>query len=277
MNFVEEYFVNPILYPDSYAPYNIYNTVVYAIVAIAAVFLIYRFLRRSGVVISDGFVKSIIPFIVFGSILRIAEDGNVLPRVVDILGVKIFPFVTPGIYILTFALLVLTWFVLSKTAPSREEFEGKTFWAGLALCALALVAVLPLLFKAANLFAFAAIVAGGVAAWIAFKLIWSKRGLKPSFAQSAVVFGQALDGFATFIGVQFLGYSEQHLVGNAVFSIFGGPWAFLVLKIVFAFAVVEIARREKMDSNQENYLLLLIAIVGLGPGLRDAFRILAGV
>ena len=41
--------------------------------------------------------------------------------------------------------------------------------------------------------------------------------------------------------------------------------------------MVELVRREKIDENEKNYLLLLITILGLGPGLRDSLRMLAGV
>ncbi len=277
VDFIQEYFVNPIIHPDAYAPYNVYNTVVYAVIAIAAVYLIYRILEKKGVLFDERFFKSILPFIFFGSVLRIAEDGGILPRVVEIAGIKIFPFVTPGIYILTFFLLVLTWFIARKTSKTHEEFCWQTLAVGAVLSALAILASLPVLVKAQNPLAFAGIIALALGAWFAFKMLWKHREKQTTFPEEAVVFSQALDGSATFAGVQFLGYSEQHIVGNAIFALFGGPWAFLLVKIIFALVVVELVRRENIKEGEKNYLLLLITILGLAPGLRDAFRILAGV
>ena len=54
-DFIQEYFVNPILYQDRYAPYNVYNTAVYAIIAIAAVYFLYRILQKKGVLIDEKF------------------------------------------------------------------------------------------------------------------------------------------------------------------------------------------------------------------------------
>ncbi len=277
VDFIQEYFVNPIIYQDKYPPYNVYNTLVYAAIAIAAVYLVYRLLKSRGFVFDEAFFKSVIPFVAFGILMRVGEDGGILPRVVEIAGLQVFPFVTPGIYIITFLLLLWTWFLAKKTSASHEEFCKKTLYAGLALTALAAFISLGVLLRMQNYAAFALIAFGGLAVWFAFKTVWKARGLDASFAEQAAVFSQALDGSATFVGVQFLGYSEQHIVGNAIFGLFGGPWAFLLVKIIFAFGVVELLRREKANEEEKNFILLLITILGLAPGLRDALRILAGV
>ena len=276
-DFIAEYFVNPILYQDKYAPYNLYNTLAYAILAIAVVYLLFKFFKKKGIVIDENFFKAVIPFVAFGALLRIAEDAHSLPRVVEIGGVELFPFVTPGIYILTFLLLAVTMFVSRKMHSTKPEFYSTIRKSGLVLALIAFLVALPTILKLANPIHFIAIFVLALGVWFAFKKIWVKRGFKPSFPEQAVVFSQALDGSATFIGVQFLGYSEQHVLGNAIFMMFGGPWAFLVVKIIFAFAVVELVRREKIGENEKNYLLLLITVLGLGPGLRDSLRMLAGV
>ncbi len=276
-DFFQEYFVNPILYQDKYAPYNVYNTAAYAAIAIAAVYLLYRYLTKKGIAIDGAFVKSVLPFVVFGSALRISEDSHFLPRVVQIGGMSFFPFVTPGIYILTFILIGLTWVIAKKTSKTHEEFCSKSFKTGVVLAAIAFLLSANSLLQAKNPFGLITIFAVAIAVWFAFKKIWQARGLKTTFAEEAMVFGQALDGGATFVGVQFLGYSEQHVVGNAIFSLFGGPWAFLLIKILFVLAVVELLRRENIQENEKNYIMLLITILGLGPGLRDTLRIFAGV
>ena len=277
VDFIQEYFVNPIIYQDKYPPYNVYNTLAYAAIAIAAVYLLYRLLKSKGFVFDGAFFKSIIPFVVFGSLMRIGEDGGILPRVVEISGVQVFPFVTPGIYIVTFLLLLWTWFLAKKTSSSHAEFCEKTLYAGFALIALSAFISLGVLLRLQNPAAFVLIAFIALAIWFAFKRFWQARGLEASFAEQTAVFSQVLDGSATFVGVQFLGYSEQHIVGNAVFSLFGGPWAFLLVKIIFAFGVVELLRRENANEEEKNFILLLITILGLAPGLRDALRILAGI
>ena len=276
-DFIQEYFVNPILYQDKYPPYNVYNTIVYAALALIAVYFLFRFFRKHGVKINQGFFKAVIPYVVFGSILRIAEDGHLVPRVVELAGIQFYPFVTPGIYLLTFLLMAFAMLLAKLVYGSSEKFAKVVQAFGVALCVGALVVSLPALLLMKNPFPFAVIFALALAVWFAFKIIWAKRGLVASFQEQSVVFAQALDGAATFVGVTFLGYSEQHVVGNAIFSLFGGPWAFLLIKIIFSFVVVEVVRKEKLQEEEKTYLYLLITVLGLGPGLRDALRMLAGV
>jgi uncharacterized membrane protein len=276
-DFIQEYFVNPILYQDKYAPYNAYNTIVYAIIAIIAVFLLYKAFRKAGITINKEFFKAIIPFVLFGSILRVAEDAHLAPRAVEVAGITLFPFVTPGIYILTFLLFGVSMVASLKLYGPGEKFAKAVRAFGVGLSTAAFVVSLPAIVKLANAVPFLAITGLACLVWYAFKIVWKKRGLKTSFAEESVVFAQALDGSATFVGVGLLGYSEQHIVGNAIFSLFGGPWAFLALKIAFALVVVELVRKEKIGDGEKNYLLLLVMILGLAPGLRDALRILAGV
>lgn len=276
-NFFEEYFINPILYPNQYPPYNIYNTLVYAVLAIIVLYGVYLILKKKGIVFDEGFFKSVLPFVFFGSVLRVAEDGGVLPRVVEVGGFQFYPFVTPGIYVLTFLLLVWTWVLAKYSSQDHEEFCRKTLYAGLGLSALALLISSNVLLRAQNTAAFVLIFAMAIAVWFGFKVLWNARGLKTGFQEQAMVFGQVLDGSATFVGVQFMGYSEQHILGNAIFDLFGGPWAFLVVKILFALLVVELVRRENVEGQEKTYIMLLIAILGFGPGMRDSLRMLAGV
>ncbi|MEM4255461.1 MAG: DUF63 family protein [Candidatus Norongarragalinales archaeon] len=276
-DFIQEYFINPIIYPNSYAPYNVYNTTAYAIIAIIAVYALYKIFKKTGVEINESFFKAILPFVVFGSALRISEDAGVTPRVVEIWGVKLFPFVTPGIYVLTFILLAFAMTAARIAYGTGEKFYRAVMAFGVALAVASAITSAPTLSQMQNPLAFAAIAIAAAAILIAFSWFRKKQGLQASFQEKSTVFAQALDGSATFVGVSFLGYSEQHIVGNAIFDLFGGPWAFLAVKIVFALVVVELVRRENIKQDEKNYVLLLITILGLGPGLRDSFRILAGV
>jgi len=124
----------------------------------------------------------------------------------------------------------------------------------------------------------AAIFAVAFAALKVFEYAWSKRGFKEGLLEKAVIFGQSLDGAASCIGIAYppagTSYFEQHVVGGALMGAFS-PFAFLALKLAFAFAAIWLLRREKEE--ERNFVLILIAVFGLAPGLRDALRIAAGV
>ncbi|HLC48079.1 MAG TPA: DUF63 family protein, partial [Candidatus Norongarragalinales archaeon] len=117
---------------------------------------------------------------------------------------------------------------------------------------------------------------------LAFELIKSRIYNKretPEFKnlERTTVLSQALDGAATFIGVAFGGYSEQHVVANTLFGFFGSPFAFYLVKLVFALAIVFALRREAESPSEHVYVLALITIFGLAPGTRDALRLFFSV
>lgn len=84
------------------------------------------------------------------------------------------------------------------------------------------------------------------------------------------------------IGTPATSYGEQHVVGNFIIGAFGTPFGFYLLKLLFVLAVVFLLRRElnekkSAEAEEKNYILLIITIFGLAPGVRDALRIIAGV
>jgi uncharacterized membrane protein len=279
MDWIQEYFVNPITQTNDYAPYNAANTLVFAALALAAAFLIYKGLQRAKIKINERFFYAILPFIVFGGALRVWEDAHWLPRAVTLGGIEFYPFVTPYIYVLTFALVVLG-IAFARHYASRYKqknnalFEETLFNFGAVFGALA-VLPLALLFKQWAFFM--AITASAAVAAVLLTRVDAFRKIKTARIEGATFFAQCLDGAATFWGVQFAGYGEQHVLGNALFSI-GGPLLFFLVKIAFVYAAVEVFRREtQAKSEARTHLLLLITIFGLAPGVRDLLRITCGV
>ena len=282
-DFVREYFVNPMQYPDRYAPYNLANTLVYAVLALAAVWLIFKGLKRLGLKIDDGFFFAMVPFVVFGSAVRVITDAGILPRSVDLAGQTVYPFITPGIYFVTFFIVVAG--IAASLALASKERKA-VWWLAAIGSVLAVGAVLVL----APLLKFwlhgALIVLMGFAGAGALKAWELVKKAKPGFSAPELfaAFSQCLDGAATFVGVGIgtpaARYGEQHVVGNLLIDALGSPLGFYLIKALFVLAVVLLLRRElgrKREAEERNYILLVITIFGLAPGVRDALRIVAGV
>ncbi len=267
--FIDEYFMNPIKYQDKYAPYNLVNTITFAVIAIIAVYLIYKLLNKYGITTDEKFYWAIIPYIFLGSIVRVLSDANILSRGVDLMGITLYPFITPQVYVLVFAVTMCLLFFCKKFFTDWQSVFYKAGWL------LAIISLLPLVPLFKNFALFSAIFAIAAAFW----LILHFSPWKMTNIEKAVILAQGFDGAATFVGVQFGGYSEQHVIGNAIFSTFGGPWAFLVIKFVFALLVVYMLRKEAGKAKPEEiaFVSLILTIFGLAPGLRDALRLLAGV
>ena len=55
-----------------------------------------------------------------------------------------------------------------------------------------------------------------------------------------------------------------------------GFFLFFLVKIALASAIVYFIRKEKMDKSDLALVLLVVAIMGFAPGIRDALRMLCG-
>ena len=267
--FVTEYFVNPIERQGDYAPYNPVNTAVFAVAALVAAYFIFAGLRRAGVKADWRFALAVMPFAALGAIARVLSDAEVLPRKVVLSGVALYPFITPGIYIVTFLVFAAALALCLKFSRNWQDDLAK---AGVVLSIAALLPLVPLVKE----FTALALVGGLLAIALGAYWLAARAGVFPqSNFGWLVVLGQGLDGAATFTGVSLYGYGEQHVLANAIFSA-GTPLAFFAVKIAFALAVAYAASREK-DGDEKNFVMLLIAVMGFAPGLRDALRVAAGV
>ncbi len=273
-DFFQKYFVEPQLGSGG-QPYNVFNTIVFAIIGLAAAYCIYRLLRRLGIEIDARMAKAVLPFVFFGSAVRVLTDAGILPRKVEIAGYALhpllYPFVTPGVYVFTFLALAFVFAAARFVLRKNERALEATKWVGIGLAAIALLPLLPL-FK--NWLALGEILALASVGPVVFELGCRAGVFKRSLFNFLPVAGQSLDGAATFVGVALLNYSEEHVVANALFSL-GSPLLFYFVKMGFALAVAWAASREP-DGDEKNFVLFLIAILGLAPGLRDLLRIVAG-
>src|SRR3989338_1140506 len=95
MSFVDEFFLNPMGHF-----YTVPGMLVYAIVFIAALFLVYKYiLKKSGMKIDLVFMLSLVPFIIFGGSTRALRDAGFYTG---------YFFVSPGIYVTVFFITLLS-------------------------------------------------------------------------------------------------------------------------------------------------------------------------
>ncbi len=94
------------------------------------------------------------------------------------------------------------------------------------------------------------------------------------------VAGQLLDGLATFIGIDFFGYHEKHIVSAYVIEIFDTAAGFAVLKLAIGGIIFWFYSLANFEHRQQHLRLLIglaLMVVGMAPGLRDVGRLMLGV
>ncbi|NOZ76836.1 MAG: DUF63 family protein [Euryarchaeota archaeon] len=93
----------------------------------------------------------------------------------------------------------------------------------------------------------------------------------------AIIFGHLFDGSATFIGIDYYGFYEEHLLPDILINAAGTAFVMIPLKIavvLLAIYYVEKWYREeglgsKKRTTQYLVLKLVFFILGFGPGMRD--------
>jgi len=290
-DFFSEYFINPIF---DRTGYNLTNTLVYAGIALAAVYVIWRLMKARHVEFaSKEFLAGVAAFVIFGAGCRTVTDltdsgllsamaaqGGAIGGVygaVDATGIFHYSLltVTPGIYILTAIFFLLSF------ATGRAL--GMRWFVAIAGFSLALPCLLLLLPFVAHPYYAALALAITAAGSLAVYFILSRAGLKLGMHEKLAIAGQALDGAATFVVIDIFslesgkGYFEQHVLSAGIGEATPlGFFLFFLLKAALAGAIVYLLSKEDVPHKDKAFVLILVAVMGFGPGLRNLLRMACG-
>jgi uncharacterized membrane protein len=292
MGIIEDYFVSPILDKTGY---NAINTLTYAAIALAALYIIWRVSKaRKFDFSSNGFLFAMGAFVLFGSTCRVvtdlADSGAIArmassgtpwaPIYAALQAVGIFDYsfltVTPGIYLVTAAL-----FLSSLAIGMALKKEMLAAYAGILLWLPLIILMLP--FMAHFWFFLLAIAIAATGSYMAFFILKRAGAINLGIHEKLAIAGQALDGAATFVVIDIfskqagIGYFEQHVLSAGIGE--ATPLGFLLfffIKLSLAIAIVYFLRKEKMEKSDVALVLIVVAIMGFAPGIRDALRMLCG-
>ncbi len=272
--FIYKYYIDPVRYDQ---PYNIVETLTFALILIIALFLLARWLDRAGVKVDRRFVLATIPFVVFGGVLRVVEDSGVITSDLR------FLVVTPLIYFVIFGICALT-LVVSRELEVRGHIRDYVPWyAGTgAVCAAAAFLVLVVIGVGRGVFSLPVagvilvLAALSTIAVLGMMQILLKWGYAADPLYRILVFGHMLDASATSYGIDIhpLHYMEQHVVGGTLIAATGTAFSMFPLKLLVLFPAVYILERFRNEGSSQLWHLIVLAmiVVGLAPGIRDMMR-----
>jgi uncharacterized membrane protein len=286
---INDYFVNPIV---EHSGYNIVNTLVYAVIALAAAFLIYKWLKPK---FTKQFILYLIPFILFGSTVRVFTDsidsGIAQQHTNDMFGLVgaavdsgIYGYgpltVTPGIYIATAAITLFAIIISEKLKkPKLLPVIGIALWIPHLMLLIPMVKYLNFFF---GIIVLVAVSMAVVYPFLKKDKIWN--------IESALAVGaHTLDGSASFMAIEVFNrmaaectelgrcYFGQHVIERAMGGALPyGTALFLLIKVVFAVFACYVVERYCKDKNERNFIYTLVIIFGLAPGVRNILRLLIG-
>ena len=114
------------------------------------------------------------------------------------------------------------------------------------------------------------------------KLIMEENRKKAVLAYPVVflaVSGQVMDGLATWIGIDYFGYEEKHLLSAWIIEEFGNTFGFTLVKAGLGLIIWWFFAFANFEHRQQHLRLLvglMILVVGMAPGLRGVARLVIG-
>ena len=267
MGFFEEYFIDPIIQGTGY---NIYNTIAYAILLVIAVLGTFKLMKKMKINIDSNFALGLIPFIVLGGALRAMEDAGVVNGII---------FKTPLIYGIIFVVALVS-LIVSKIIETLFRFDYHKIWFSIgAIVALVFLLQVQIASQMALIY-ITVITAFWIGLLSALKKFSSKNEKLSKFfskENTALLGVHMFDATTTFVAINYFPYFEQHVLPSFLISIFG-PAVMFVLKFAVISAVLYLLDKEMgKEIEKRNFIKLVIMILGLAPGLRNALRLIMQV
>jgi len=266
-DFVHRYYIDPIVHDTSYNPVD---TVTWAIVLGLAVLCLVNLLRRLGIRMDERLVICTLPFILAGSSLRVIEDADLVHPPASYL------LITPLIFFLVF-------FVTAACLLVTRKFLGEDFYRGYAALGLIWTAI-NLAFLSSvgfrNAWVIAAVFSLGSALTGAIYLL---RVRLPwlSFLDDRfnlmILYAHMIDASSTYIGMDWFGYYEKHVVPTFLIDLVGSAAIMYPLKLLILLPLLKIIDSSMEDPSLRNLTKLTLITLGLAPALRNTLRLALGV
>ena len=264
---IYEYYTGPIVSDSGYNPVN---TVTWALILGGMLLLIIRLFRRLDIRLDEKFVLSTAPYILAGASLRVVEDANFVAAPAKYL------LITPFIYFLvasaTFASLIVCRKALKGRYLTGYALVGLS-WAGANLLFLFSKGTESLSGPAAiiSLGSAAALVAWALASRLNLQFLSDRLNL-------VILYAHMLDASSTYVGVDWFGYTEKHVLPNFLIGLTGMALVMYPMKLLILIPVLALIDDAlKADPSLKNLTKLALLTLGLAPALRNTIRLTLGI
>ncbi|WP_297535583.1 DUF63 family protein [Thermococcus sp.] len=257
--FFYKYFVAPIKYNQGY---NIVNTLTYAVILGIAVLLLYKMLKRMRIRVDERFFISLMPYIILGPLMRSMTDIGLLPRT--------YLTVSPGGYFVIAGFAIASLFAVWRhLGPDERLYSIYRDFGWVLVAGLLFIMVINWNRVSVRWGFFKYFIPSLLVAETFIWLLTKKFELVRN--NKVLYYTHFYDATTTFVGIQFFGFWEQHVLARTLMSIFHTPAVMYLEKFVIITVVVYILDRLMKDEDPEliNFIKLTIFILGFGPGTRN--------
>jgi uncharacterized membrane protein len=217
----------------------------------------------------DRFLLIVVPFFVFGLALRMLADVGVVERS------KLWN-ITPGVHVVTLLLGALA-IGIGLLLKKRYDID---YWkfpvAAGTLLALVTGYNLAIHINHPVRILYPFVLAGAITG-----VIYLASGLSRHTeifkmpGNVAIIFAHMLDGSATFIGIDYYHFVEEHILPEFFILLADSAIVMIPLKILVVLPILYLVERwykEEGEIKESEYMILKLVLfmLGFGPGFRDA-------
>jgi len=258
--------LNFLFYEWTRVEYTWFNTILFGIILVIALFFIIKFIEKLKIEIDRNFIFSLIPFIIYGSTTRALSDACFYPCRPDVLA---FFFIAPGIYFTIFSITLLS-LIVSLLLFKKNYYKSMITIGGI-LCLFNLLVIIPdmknfSIFIAFLIFSFFILLIYILMRFKVFKFLKFEKNY-------IIVLAHLFDATTTFVGITFFGYYEKLVLPKLLISQYSA-FVMFPLKFIVIFVVYMIDKID--DKTTRRMVKLVIFILGISPAIRNFTRILIG-
>ena len=266
-SFVHRYYIDPIIYDTSYNPVD---TITWAIILGLVVLGLIKLLGCLKISIDERLVLYTLPYILVGSSLRVIEDADLVSAPWR------YFLVSPPVFFLVFfgtvACLLLTRWIWGEKYHAKYAAIG-FIWAGFNLALLSSVGL-------SNGWVIAAVflLGSGLAGIFLFlrDRLSALSFLRDRF-NMMIIYAHMLDASSTYIGVDWFGYYEKHVVPTFLINQVGTAAIMFPLKLAVLLPALWMIDKSLSEPSLKNLTKLTLITLGLAPAVRNTLRLALGV
>ncbi|HHQ45537.1 MAG TPA: DUF63 family protein [Candidatus Altiarchaeales archaeon] len=259
--------------------YDWVDTLTYGLILAFTVFYLLPKLKNLGFEIDKKFCISILPYILFGATLRELVDRGFGWYAGHSTYPQNFYFVSPTIYLTMFLITLaalLASFVLAKVLKRQYQYFFAGIGSALAFYNIALAAGNisrpETIFLVAGSMAVSLILTYGLVRRCKFDFVYREWNY-------TILLAHLFDASTTFVGLDFRGLVEQHVVPNLFINWLGTAAVMYPLKLLVilpALYYVDLELPGEEEKFKRRLLKIVLVVLGAGPGIRNMTLLVLG-
>ena len=248
--FVKKYYIDPVTYGTGY---NFVNSTTYALLFICAIYLIFLFLKKTKTSIDKKLMIAIFPYIILGSLMRVLEDAKIVTNYI---------LVTPMIWTI---FLFGIFFLLVVSRLIERRFNISYFKIMLTI-SIILISI-PLTLLTFKNFYVLFLVLLFLLPWIIISFL-----VKWNVGNKLVTLAHVFDATASAVAITSFNFFEEYPIPRFLSSV--NPFLYIAVKSIIVVGILILIDKFSKEKDYNNYLKLIIAIIGFAPGLRNLISLM---